>query len=431
MATKLLYIVVALAVVGFECNSLRISPKWRGRAAAGLLSIGLGMPGLANADLFGPPAGLSDLKEKPQNYGRMADVGVREFVVKNGKQHLREATPIGQKMQFSAANTANTVTKRVTDNLELIRLRLEQVGKTNKPGWNAVGVDMGSVVADVTGPNKAQLMGGNSKKFEETVVKRLPALVDAVKRNDADETFVLQEEVAQAFNDIQVEALPKKKLPYTIPEEYNNLPRLLGRATVDITIESKANKGKGFKFDDPTSPTGTNSANALTFTVVVDGYTHPLAGGNFIDNVLNKKYDNVPIKAEELIVQTQTPTNKQGRSVPLELFYKVDEEPTYSITSDDDGRALDTQRLPFQAYGAIGMARGEDVDSAQEDFFFLKWRQALVAPGRNTLDGYYSCLGYVVSDNVDLLGQVEEKGGKIVSAKVVAGADNLVMGTSK
>ena len=76
---------------------------------------------------------------------------------------------------------------------------------------------------------------------------------------------------------------------------------------------------------------------------MIDGYTHPLAGGNFIDNVLNKKYDNVPIKAEELIVQTQTPTNKQGRSVPLELFYKVDEEPTYSITSDDDGRALDTE----------------------------------------------------------------------------------------
>ena len=283
-----LIIVLAVVYVIVTCKSLRVMSKWRGKAAAGLLSIGLGVPGLANADLFGPPAGLSDLKEKPQNYGRMADVGVREFVVKDGRQHLREATPIGQKMQFSAANTANTVTKKVTDNLELIRLRLEQVGKTNKPGWNAVGVDMGNVVADITGPNKAQLAGGNPKKFEETVVKRLPDLVDAVKRNNADETFVLQDEVAQAFNDIQIAALPKKKLPYTIPEEYDDLPRLLGRATVDITIESKANKGKGFKFDDPASPTGTNSANDITFTVVIDGYTHPLAGGNFIDNVLNK-----------------------------------------------------------------------------------------------------------------------------------------------
>ena len=57
----------------------------------------------------------------------------------------------------------------MTDNLELIRLRLEQVGKTNKPGWNAVGVDMGNAVADITGPNKAQLAGGNPK-VRETVV---------------------------------------------------------------------------------------------------------------------------------------------------------------------------------------------------------------------------------------------------------------------
>ena len=107
---------------------------------------------------------------------------------------------------------------------------------------------MGNVVADITGPNKAQLAGGDPKKFEETVVKRLPDLVDAVKRNNADETFALQEEVAQvAFSDIQVTALPKRKLPYTIPEEYDDLPRLLGRATVDITVESKANKGKWFQ----------------------------------------------------------------------------------------------------------------------------------------------------------------------------------------
>ena len=421
-----IFFLVSIYVLN-ESEALKMSTKFCRKVAAAGAAVSIGLPGIAGAALFGPPDGLSDLKEKPQNYGRMADVGVREFLVKDAKQHLREATPIGQKMLFSAKNTGDTVTKKVTDNLELIRLRLEQVGKTNKPGWMAANVDMGNVVADVTGPNKVQLNGGDPKKFEETVVKRLPDLVDAVKRQNPDETFVLQEEVAQAFNDIQVAALPKKKLPYSIPDEYKDLPRLLGRAIVDFTIESKANKGRGFKFDDPTTQTGINTANDVTFRVVVDGYTHPLSGGNFVDNVMNKKYDNVPIKAEELIVQTQTPTNKLGRTVPLELFYKLDEEPTYSITSDDDGRALDTQKLPFQAYGAIGVARGDDVDSGSEDFFFLKWRQALVAPGRNTLDGYYSCLGYVVSDNVDLLSQVEEKGAKIVSARVVSGAVNLVV----
>ena len=107
-----LIIVIALVYVTTTCNAMRSLSKWRGKAAAGLLSIGLGMPNLANADLFGPPAGLSDLKEKPQNYGRMADVGVREFVVKDGRQHLREAAPIGQKMQFSAATLLIRLPKR-------------------------------------------------------------------------------------------------------------------------------------------------------------------------------------------------------------------------------------------------------------------------------------------------------------------------------
>jgi cyclophilin family peptidyl-prolyl cis-trans isomerase len=404
------------------------------RLAPRKLAATVGLTALLNpiaAMAFGQPAGLDDLRSKPQNYGRLADVGVKEFLVKDGKQLLREATPIGSKMQFSLANTGSNAIKKVTDELELIRLRLEQVGTTNKPVWNSVGVEYANLMNDITAnkDNKA-LTGGSgsaSKMFEERVNKRLPELGDAIKRNDAEATLQVQEEVAAAFNDIQQAALPKKKLPYAIPSEYDNLPRLLGRATVDFTFESKANKGKGFKYVDPGTPTGTGYSNNLVFRVVVDGYTHPLTGGNFVDNVIRKKYDNVPVKAEELIVQTQTPGNKEGRAVPLELFYKVDEEPTYSITSDDEGRALDTQKLPFQAYGTIGMARNEDVDSATEDFFILKWKQALAPPGRNTLDGYYSSVGYVVSDNVDLLSQVLDKGDKIVSAKVVSGAENLVV----
>ena len=119
------------------------------------------------------------------------------------------------------------------------------------------------------------------------------------------------------------------------------------------------------------------------------------------------------------------PKDFPWRDFPLELFYKMDNEPTYGITSDDENRALDTQKLPFQAFGALGMARGnDDVDSGSADWFFLKWTQPLVPPGRNTLDGYYSCFGYIVSDNQDLLKQMG-KGDKIVSARVISGIDNL------
>lgn len=125
-----------------------------------------------------------------------------------------------------------------------------------------------------------------------------------------------------------------------------------------------------------------------------------------------------------MIVQTVDADSKTTRTIPLETFYKGDAEPTYGITSDDDDRARDTQRLPFQAYGALGMARGEDVDSGKADFFLLKWRQALVPPGSNTLDGYYSCFGYVV-ENQDILSQVTN-GDEIKSIRVISGLENLV-----
>jgi peptidylprolyl isomerase len=140
-------------------------------------------------------------------------------------------------------------------------------------------------------------------------------------------------------------------------------------------------------------------------------------------------------RAEELIVQTGStikdkdagfidPKTGITRTIPLEIFYKNDKEPVYGITSDDDSRATETKALPFQAYGALGMARGnDDPDSASSQFFFLKWLQALVAPGRNTLDGYYSCFGYVIK-NEDAIKELHV-GDTIVYAKVIEGAENL------
>ena len=74
MPTKFL-VLLACAALLKSIEGLRVPSRLRVKVAAGLMSIGLGISP-ANADLFGPPAGLSDLKEKPQNYGRMADVGV-------------------------------------------------------------------------------------------------------------------------------------------------------------------------------------------------------------------------------------------------------------------------------------------------------------------------------------------------------------------
>ena len=60
------------------------------------------------------------------------------------------------------------------------------------------------------------------------------------------------------------------------------------------------------------------------------------------------------------------------RNVPLEVFVKGDKEPMYSATFDDDGRGGYASVLPFNAYGALGMAREEyNVDSASSQYFWL------------------------------------------------------------
>ncbi len=393
--------------------------------AAGLLGASVALAPTSPA--LAQPAGLSDIKVKSADYGKLADVGVREFLVKNGKQHLRLATPVGPSMQF---NTDGAV-RKVTDSLELVRLRLEQVGVTNKNAWASAGGDV-AVVQQLLVKEKVALMGkqGSTALFDRFQTAFIE-LSEGIKEQNAPRTLAAQERAAALFNELQLSGLPKKQLPYKLSaedvgidtSELAALPQLHGRATVDITVK---HKGKGFVLPDlKTSP-------EVVLRVVVDGYTHPLTAGNFVDLVDRKVYDGVSLKAEELIVQTVkpegfTPSGSTGpRQIPLETFYKVDSKPTYGITSDDDGRALDTQKLPFQAYGALGMARGDDVDTASADFFFLKWRQALVPPGRNTLDGYYSCFGYISSDNEDLLSQIADSGDSIVSAKVVSGMENLV-----
>lgn len=190
--------------------------------------------------------------------------------------------------------------------------------------------------------------------------------------------------------------LPTKTLPYVIPEEYKSLPKLAGRAKVEIILDSN----EGFSEDNG------KKHKTESFIVELDGYHHPLTAGNFIDLVNQKHYDGIKIdNVQELIVQFGKESKKPAiRTIPLEIFYRSDVEPTYGITSDDDNRATEAQATPFQAYGALGMARGnENTDSAENEVFILKWRQALMPPGRNTLDGFYVSISTILITIIILL----------------------------
>jgi peptidylprolyl isomerase len=210
----------------------------------------------------------------------------------------------------------------------------------------------------------------------------------------------------------EAEALLVGDFPFTIPAEFDALPRLLGRATVQI----KTTKGD--------------------LTAVVDGYNAPLTAGAFIDLAQKNFYDGLPfIRAEDFyVLQTGDPegpadgyvdpVSKQERRVPLEIRIPEEAEPFYNQTFEDLGRFKAEPVLPFATLGTLGWAHSdEQLDDGSSQFFFFLYEAELTPAGLNLVDGRYAAFGYVV-DGFEVL---EELGvdDAIVSARVLEGGENL------
>lgn len=211
----------------------------------------------------------------------------------------------------------------------------------------------------------------------------------------------------------ELEEVMVQKFPFEVPAEYSNLPQLKGRATIAV----ETNKGP--------------------MTVVVDGYSAPVTAGNFVDLVQRGFYDGLEFtRAEEsYVLQVGDPPGpeegfvdpKTGkyRAIPLEVLVEGDDTPTYGITLEDAGRYRDLPVLPFSAFGAVALARpGEDPNGGSSQFFFFLFEPELTPPGLNLLDGRYAIFGYM-TEGKDVLDNLSA-GDKIISAKVVKGAENLV-----
>ena len=208
------------------------------------------------------------------------------------------------------------------------------------------------------------------------------------------------------------EALLVDDFPFTIPSEFDNLPRLLGRATVTI------------------------STTQGDLTAVVDGYNAPLTAGAFIDLAQRKFYDDLPFtRAEDFYVLQSghpkgdamgyvDPKTGKERHVPLEIRIVGDAEPLYNETFEDVGRYKAEPVLPFATYGTLGWAHSDDhLDDGSSQFFFFLYEPELTPAGLNLVDGRNAAFGYVV-DGFDVL---EELGvdDRILSVRVVEGSENL------
>jgi peptidylprolyl isomerase len=244
----------------------------------------------------------------------------------------------------------------------------------------------------------------------EQLTGQLQLLVSAADGQEREAFLDARRDVLTSIGD--AEALLVGSFPFTIPAEFADLPRLLGRATVELTTT----KGD--------------------LTAVVDGYNAPLTAGAFVDLVQRGFYDKLPfIRAEDFyVLQTGDPAGdadgyidpqtKAERNVPLEIMVPGQELPFYNQTFEDLGMFKAEPVLPFNAKGTLGWAHSdESLGDGSSQFFLFLSEPELTPAGLNLIDGRYAAFGYVV-DGFDVLDKLTAEDG-IVSSKVLEGAQNL------
>jgi len=268
------------------------------------------------------------------------------------------------------------------------------------------------------------------KKYQSKIIQEIPK----DKKKIAEKTFL---ELKENFDSLQDYSKSKDKysfiatrrdaldkiggleefflpneFPYDIPEEFDNLPRLLGRAKVNI----KTSKGD--------------------MKAIVDGFNAPLTAGAFVDLSTKNFYKDLPInRAEEFFVlQTGDPigeeigyvdpeTNEE-RHVPLEIRIPDEKDTFYNQTFEDLGLYTETPTLPFATLGTLGWSHSNTaVDDGSSQFFFFLYEADLNPAGRNLIDGINAAFGYVV-DGFDVLEELT-KDDTIISIEVLEGIENL------
>ncbi len=192
-----------------------------------------------------------------------------------------------------------------------------------------------------------------------------------------------------------------------VNQQFANLPRLQGKATVVLTVKGKP------------------------ITIEVDGNNAPITAGNFVDLVQKGFYNNLNFHRVEpaFVVQGGDPQGNgtggyipkgqsQERRIPLEIKIKGSPAPTYSQVFDPSQTVTQPPALTHKR-GVIAMARSQMPDSASSQFY-------ITLTQKDFLDGQYAVFGKVLS-GMEVVDDIKI-GDKVTSAKVTKGQEGLKLG---
>lgn len=304
------------------------------------------------------------------------------------------------------------------DLLRDVQRTLEQIPRqANLKRWSSLKRDI-ETVAQTISQNKVDLIAAVNSDRQASVTEHLASLEkalvplqEAIEIKDRNNVKALAEKSLDYVGLIESDLI--KEFPFKVPDQYANLPQLKGRALVELVTE------KG---------------NAI---ITVDGYNAPVNAGQFIDLVQQNFYDGLIFTRADENYYLQTgdpegaadgyidPKTKQYRTVPIEVRLPDQKVPNYGKTFEETGLSGVIPVLPFAAFGTVAMAHPNDnPNGGSSQFFIYLFESELTPAGLNLLDGNYTVFGYV-TDGKETLDKLR-LGDKIISARVISGAENLV-----
>ena len=304
------------------------------------------------------------------------------------------------------------------DVLRDVQRTLEQMPRqANLKRWNSLKKDIESISQTLTQNQKDLIAAANGDRKEiiaehlSSLEKALVPLQEAIEIKDRNNVKALSEKSLDYVGLVESDLI--KQFPFTVPDQYTSLPQLKGRALVELV---------------------TDKGSAI---ITVDGYNAPVNGGQFVDLVQKHFYDGLAFTRADENYYLQTgdpdgaadgyidPATKKERTVPIEVRLPDQKVPNYGKTFEETGLSGVVPVLPFAAFGTVAMAHPNDnPNGGSSQFFIYLFESELTPAGLNLLDGNYTVFGYVTEgkETLDKL----RLGDKILTARVISGAENLV-----
>ncbi|XP_020572686.1 peptidyl-prolyl cis-trans isomerase CYP38, chloroplastic [Phalaenopsis equestris] len=323
---------------------------------------------------------------------------------------LRNALPINNK----AIREVQKPLEDITDSLKIAGVRaLDSVERNVRQASRALNQGRNFIIAGLAESKKA-----HGEELLNKLAIGMEELQRVVEERNRDAVVPKQKELLNYVGGVEEDMVDG--FPYDVPEEYQNMPLLKGRATVDMKVKVK---------DNP-------NVQDCVFRIVLDGYNAPVTAGNFVDLVQRHFYDGMEIqRADGFVVQTGDPegpaegfidpSTGKVRTIPLEIMVTGDKAPVYGATLEELGLYKAQTMLPFNAFGTMAMARDEfENNSASSQVFWLLKESELTPSNANILDGRYAVFGYV-TENEDFLADLKV-GDVVESIHVVSGLENLI-----